>query len=51
MRRGALHVNVDGKALPSAMAMIFDPFSALGLAHVGASLLGGREAAVDECFP
>ena len=32
------------------MAMIFDPRAAFRLAHAGASLLGWREAPIDERF-
>ena len=50
MRRGALNVNSDGKALPIRDGHDFRPLAALGLAHGSASVLGGREASVDERF-
>ena len=50
MRRGALNVNSDGKALPIRDGHDFRPLAALGLAHAGPSLLGWREAPVDERF-
>jgi len=50
MRRGALNVNSDGKAVPIRDGHDFRPLAALGLAHGSASVLGGREAAVDERF-
>ena len=50
MRRGALNVNGDGKALPILDGHDFRPLAALGLAHGSASMLGGREASVDERF-
>ena len=50
MRRGALNVNSDEKALPIRVSHGFRPLAALGLAHGSASVLGGREASVDERF-
>lgn len=50
MRRGALNVNSDGKALPIRDGHDLRPLAARGLAHGSASVLGGREAAVDERF-
>ena len=50
MRCGALNLNSDGKAVPIRDGHDFRPLAALGLAHGSASVLGGREAAVDERF-
>jgi hypothetical protein len=50
MRRGALDVDGDRTALTISDGHDLQPFAALGLAHGGASSLGGREAPVDECF-
>jgi hypothetical protein len=50
MPRGALNVNSDGKALPIRDGHDFDPLPRLVLPHRSASVLGGREAAVDERF-
>jgi len=43
-------VNSDGKDLPIRDGHDFRPLPALGLAHGRASVLGGREASVDERF-
>ena len=50
VRRGALNVDGDRKALAIGDGHYLRPLAALRLAHAGASLLGWREAPVDECF-
>jgi hypothetical protein len=50
MRRGALDVDGDREPLTIDDSHDLRPFAAFRLAHASASVLGRREAPVDECF-